>query len=106
MRNVAEAPSCWTSACIATACGIGAGAAIAGAAGALVREGENGFVMDPADASAFARHMQTLLNPDLRQRLAAASRQIGEQMSAHRRGAALWEWMEANFIKPEASASR
>lgn len=69
----------------------------AGAAEGLVREGENGFVIDPENSVALAQHMRLLMEPALRARMAAAARATGEAMSAHRRGAALWEWMRQKF---------
>ena len=72
----------------------------AGAADALVRDGENGFVVDPADARDFAQRMRFLLDARLRLRMGAVSREVGEEFSAHRRGAALWHWMRETFLEP------
>jgi glycosyltransferase involved in cell wall biosynthesis len=70
----------------------------AGAADALVRDGENGFVVDPADTRDFAQRMRFMLDARLRARMGAASREVGEEFSAHRRGAALWRWMHESFL--------
>lgn len=72
----------------------------AGAAEAMVREGENGFVIDPENATTFAQHMRLMMESALRERMAAAARAMGERMSAHRRGAHLWEWMRQQFALP------
>lgn len=69
----------------------------AGSAEALVREGVNGRIIDPDDTASFAKAMEEMLDTQVRERMATASRHTGEEMSAHRRGAALWEWMTANF---------
>jgi glycosyltransferase involved in cell wall biosynthesis len=69
----------------------------AGSAEALVREGVNGRIIDPDDTASFAKAMEEMLDNRVRERMAAASRQTGEEMSAHRRGAELWKWMTANF---------
>lgn len=69
----------------------------AGAADALVRDGGNGFVIDPADARDFALRMRFLLDGKLRHRMAEVSREIGMEFSAHHRGAALWQWMSDQF---------
>ena len=79
----------------------------AGAAGVLVREGGSGFIIDPADTSAFADRMQVLLDAGLRQRMAAEARARGDELSAHRRGPAVWRWMKQEFLsghETEASA--
>jgi glycosyltransferase involved in cell wall biosynthesis len=69
----------------------------AGACEALVREGETGFSFAPEDTQEFAAQMKRMLNPELRQRMRAASRTAGDAISAHRRGPALWEWMRKEF---------
>ena len=69
----------------------------AGAAEALVRNGENGFVIDPEDTGLFAYRMLLLLDDKLRDRMSDASCATGVEMSAHRRGAALWSWMQQTF---------
>lgn len=71
----------------------------AGAAEALVQERRNGFVVDPEDAGAFADCMWRLLDNTVRTEMAPASRQIGEEHSAHLRGKALWEWMDKTFLR-------
>lgn len=70
----------------------------AGAAEVLVREGENGHVVDPADREAFAGRMQELLDGARRRRMSAASRALGEALSAPERGAALWRGLEERFF--------
>ena len=72
----------------------------AGAAGVLVREGENGFVVDPADPDAFAARMLALLDHATRERMSATSRAIGEAHSAPLRGAALCQWLADQFADP------
>lgn len=70
----------------------------AGAAEALVQEGVTGFTIDPEDAISFANVMKQLLNPTLRLELATAARTRAEELSAHRRAQALWQWMQEEFI--------
>lgn len=65
----------------------------AGAAQALVRPGQNGLVFDPEDIASFAAKMQTLLPARVRDPMRKVSRAVGEEHSAHVRGAALWHWM-------------
>lgn len=65
----------------------------AGAAQALVRDGVNGFVLDPDDISGTAATMKRMLDAGLRETMRVASRETGEQFSAHLRGAELWKWM-------------
>lgn len=69
----------------------------AGAADTLVREGVNGFKIDPADADAFAARMAVVCDKQTRAPMSRESRRIGEEFSAHRRGPAVWEWMQTNF---------
>lgn len=69
----------------------------AGAADALVSEGENGFVIDPEVTSDFAEKMERLCDTNLRRRMATGSRQIAESHSAHIRGPAVREWMREHF---------
>ena len=72
----------------------------AGAAAALVREGANGFVMDPADTDGLAEKMRLLLDAPARLRMGAESRALGVASSSPRRGAALWQWLEEQFPSP------
>lgn len=69
----------------------------AGAADALVKQGVNGFVFDPGNPAELAVRMGELMEPDLRLRMGAQSRAIGETFSAHERGRALWEWLRDRF---------
>ncbi len=69
----------------------------AGAADALVREGVNGFKIDPSDAGSFAARMAVMCDRQTRVPMSRESRRTGEEYSAHRRGPAVWEWMQANF---------
>lgn len=69
----------------------------AGAAEALVQDGQNGFVFDPENIPAFAALMRKALEPGLRTHMGKASRAIGERFSAHERGKALWEWLDQSF---------
>jgi glycosyltransferase involved in cell wall biosynthesis len=71
----------------------------AGSAEALVEEGVNGHIIDPEDTKAIAAAMLSLLDAPVRARMARAARRTGEDMSAHRRGRALWEWMRDRFLK-------
>jgi glycosyltransferase involved in cell wall biosynthesis len=66
----------------------------AGSAEAVVREGENGFVIDPDATDEFTKKMALMLDATRRKAMSICSRKIGEEMSAHRRGAELWHWME------------
>ena len=69
----------------------------AGAADALVREGQNGHVIDPEDTPAFAAQMEQLLDADTRLRYGAAARAMGEELSSPLRGAALWRGLQNCF---------
>jgi glycosyltransferase involved in cell wall biosynthesis len=69
----------------------------AGAAEALVREGVNGFKIDPTDVDLFADRMAVMCDRQTREPLARESRKTGELFSAHRRGPAVWEWMQQSF---------
>lgn len=78
----------------------------AGAAEGLVREGINGYVCDPDNTPEFAEMMKKLMDADVRQRMSKEARISGEELSAHRRGAALWHWMAEQFsLSKEASTS-
>ncbi len=69
----------------------------AGAADALVRDGVNGFKIDPADVGSFADRMASLCDRERRAPMAREARKTGEHFSAHRRGPAVWEWMQRSF---------
>lgn len=69
----------------------------AGAAEALVRDGVNGFKIDPTDAESFADRMTVLCDKKTRALMARESRKTGELFSAHRRGPAVWDWMQNSF---------
>ena len=69
----------------------------AGAAEALVREGVNGFTIDPQDTAAFASQMKLFLDPNRRSSLGNAARATGEAFCARRRGRAVWEWITQQF---------
>ncbi|MFZ4765415.1 MAG: glycosyltransferase family 4 protein [Roseimicrobium sp.] len=75
----------------------------AGAAEALVRDGENGFVFDPADTASFAQRMSLLMDDTLRLAMGPCSRALGEMHSAHVRGAALWQFFENLPANPTRS---
>ncbi len=70
----------------------------AGAAEALVREGGNGFVINPEDTESLAARLEQLCDKQLRGQLAAESKRTGEEFSAHRRGPAVRDWMKAEFL--------
>ena len=70
----------------------------AGASEGIVRENENGFVIDPEDRNNFVEVMGSLLNRDRRISMSAAARTTGEAMSSHTRGAELWKWMASSFL--------
>lgn len=78
----------------------------AGSAEVLVHDGENGFVVDPEEPREFAQRMRFMLDARLRARMGAVSRRAGEEFSAHRRGAALWQWMREKFLDVPKSAAR
>jgi glycosyltransferase involved in cell wall biosynthesis len=69
----------------------------AGSAEALVREGVNGFIINPEDTEGFKDAMCSMLDGVLRKKMGEAARAVGEEMSAHNRGAALWRWMSSQF---------
>lgn len=66
----------------------------AGASRVLVRDGVNGFVIDPAETGDLAEKMRLLLAASTRARMGSESRAIGEETSSPRRGAALWQWLD------------
>lgn len=69
----------------------------AGAAEGIVRNGMNGFIVDPENIESLAERMIDLLDENLRVKMKAQSRSIGEELSSHKRGAALWNWMSKEF---------
>ena len=69
----------------------------AGAAEALVREGQSGFAFEPENTDEFTALMRRLLQPELRKAMGAVARSTAESLSAHVRGRALWQWMEHTF---------
>lgn len=69
----------------------------AGACEALVKEGVSGFAFWPEDVREFADRMEDLLDPKLRAQMSHASRLAGDDLSAHRRGVAVREWMREQF---------
>ena len=71
----------------------------AGAAEGIVRENVNGHVIDPDNIEAFAGAMLSMMDSERRLNMGCAARSVGEAMSAHARGAELWEWMAANFLR-------
>ena len=74
----------------------------AGASEGIVRENENGFVIDPEDCAHFVDVMEATLDADTRKRMSEAARRAGEALSSHARGAELWKWMAANFAPSDA----
>lgn len=68
----------------------------AGAAEALIGGTRSGFIIDPFDADDFARHMLALFDGPTRAIMRTAARQRADELSAHQRGPALWQWMEQN----------
>ena len=69
----------------------------AGACTSVVRDGINGFVINPEDSATTAQQMRQLCDPALRRSMSAAARLRGEELSAHRRGPAIREWMRSTF---------
>lgn len=69
----------------------------AGACASVVRDGINGFVIDPEDAAVTAQRMRQLCEPSLRRSMSSAARARGEELSAHRRGPAIRQWMRSTF---------
>jgi glycosyltransferase involved in cell wall biosynthesis len=69
----------------------------AGAADALVKDGVNGFKIDPADVESFAGRMAVMCEKRIREPMALEARRTGETFSAHRRGPAVREWMISAF---------
>lgn len=69
----------------------------AGAAQALVREGENGWVVDPENAAEYGARLMALMNAETQQRMGEQARLTGEKYSAHKRGPAVWQWMSEHF---------
>jgi hypothetical protein len=48
--------------------------------------------------------MSLMLNPEIRARMAPASREIGESHSAHQRGKALWNWVQDEILRSREPA--
>jgi glycosyltransferase involved in cell wall biosynthesis len=69
----------------------------AGAAQALVREDENGWVVDPENAAEYGARLMALMNAETQQRMGEQARLTGEKYSAHERGPAVWQWMSEHF---------
>ncbi len=69
----------------------------AGAAEALVRENQNGHVIDPEDTATFAARLKLMLRQETRTPMRAESRKTGEHFSAHIRATALRLWMKESF---------
>lgn len=69
----------------------------AGAAEALVENGENGYISAPEKLPDFAAMMRKFLDRGLRMQMSARSRSTGERFSAHERGKAMWDWLEHSF---------
>ncbi|MBL9131186.1 MAG: glycosyltransferase family 4 protein [Verrucomicrobiaceae bacterium] len=59
---------------------------------------QTGFTIDPHDTGDFARHMLAMFDPQTRATMRTASRHRGEELSAHHRAHALWQWMSQNFL--------
>lgn len=59
---------------------------------------QSGFTIDPHDIAHFAQHMHGMFDPQTRATMRTASRQRGEELSAHLRAQALWQWMKQNFF--------
>lgn len=73
----------------------------AGAADALVKDGINGFIIDPDNTTQFADRLKRLFDPDFRVRMATESRSTGELFSAHIRAQAIWQWFQNHFVHIE-----
>lgn len=69
----------------------------AGAAQALVREGENGWIVDPENAVQYGERLMALMNEETQNRMGQQARLTGEEFSAHERGSAVWRWMSEHF---------
>lgn len=66
----------------------------AGASYNLVREGQNGHVVDPADTATFAGRLGELMkSPSRWQEMGAASRSIAEQYCVRRTGRKVADWL-------------
>ncbi len=69
----------------------------AGAAEALVKDGVNGFIFDPENRAEFTQRMWQLMNASVRTTMRPLARSAGEIHSAHMRGAALWDFIDARI---------
>lgn len=69
----------------------------AGAAEALVDEGRTGFQIVPEDTEMFAERMEWMLDAETRRRLGASARELAVRLSARKRGAAVWNWINETF---------
>jgi glycosyltransferase involved in cell wall biosynthesis len=67
----------------------------AGAAEALVKDGMNGWVIDPEDTDEFSRLLKALIeDPGLRERMGKCSREIASEMCISRQAKELSSWMK------------
>lgn len=66
----------------------------AGAASVLIQEGENGYTIDPYDASEFANRLEELIvHPEIREPFGRQSRKLSEQFCASNLGVQLADWI-------------
>lgn len=72
----------------------------AGAAEVLVKEGVNGWILDPENTGEFAARIQELIESEAsRQRMGHASRNIAENWCVCRQGEGLALFLKATFLK-------
>ena len=69
----------------------------AGSAEALVIPDVTGWQITPEDTPAFAARMIQMMDQNIRSKMSTAARELGEQLCARRRGAALWQWLKSTF---------
>jgi glycosyltransferase involved in cell wall biosynthesis len=66
----------------------------AGASETLIKEGENGYSVDPEDASIFGKRLAHLISRrDLRQTFGQVSRQLAEQWDVKSNGRRAFSWL-------------
>lgn len=77
----------------------------AGAAEVLVRDGENGWIVDPRDSAGFANRLISLLkSPELRSAMGKKSREIAERMCINRQAVTLAEWIKKLIESADSNA--
>jgi glycosyltransferase involved in cell wall biosynthesis len=78
----------------------------AGAAEVLVKDGENGWIIDPRDSAGFEKRLKNLLeSPELRSAMGRSSREVAEQLCIQRQTVKLAEWMSYLIENPDSKSA-